>query len=113
EAFARFLRRSPDTATSDDIRRFQPAQLEHGAQPQHGAQPPKMNGPASALRFFFTITARPRRPRPSAGPHGLSCRRLRSWSPLGAAAPILALARPPPITILPWYVTGLGWAKTL
>jgi integrase/recombinase XerD len=31
-AFARFLGRSPDTATGDDIRRFQLAQVEHGAQ---------------------------------------------------------------------------------
>jgi hypothetical protein len=50
EAFASFLGRSPDTATGDDIRRFQFAQVEQGA------QPPKMNGQASALRFFFTIT---------------------------------------------------------
>ena len=50
EAFARFLGRSPDTATGNDIRRFQFAQVEQGA------QPPKMNGQASALRFFFTIT---------------------------------------------------------
>ena len=33
EAFARFLGRSPDTATGDDIRRFQLAQVEQGAQP--------------------------------------------------------------------------------
>jgi integrase len=50
ETFARFLGRSPDTATGDDIRRFQLAQVEGGA------QPPKMNTQASALRFFFTIT---------------------------------------------------------
>src|ERR1700756_5529377 len=50
ETFARFLGRSPDTATSDDIRRFQLAQVEEGA------QPPKMNAQASALRFFFTVT---------------------------------------------------------
>ncbi len=50
ETFARFLGRSPDTATRDDIRRFQLAQVEGGA------QPPKMNTQASALRFFFTIT---------------------------------------------------------
>src|ERR1700731_4231652 len=41
EAFARFLGRSPDSATGDDIRRFQLAQVEQGA------QPPKMNGQAS------------------------------------------------------------------
>src|SRR6201987_530463 len=50
ETFARFLGRSPDTARGDDIRRFQLAQVEQGA------QPPKMNTKASALRFFFTIT---------------------------------------------------------
>jgi len=50
ETFARFLGRSPDTASGDDIRRFQLAQVEQGA------QPPKMNTQASALRFFFTIT---------------------------------------------------------
>ena len=50
EAFANFLGRSPDTATGDDIRRFQFAQVEQGA------QPPKMNAQASALRFFFIVT---------------------------------------------------------
>src|ERR1700758_2649622 len=50
ETFARFLGRSPDTANGDDIRRFQLAQVEQGA------QPPKTNTQASALRFFFTIT---------------------------------------------------------
>ncbi len=50
ETFARFLGRSPDTASGDDIRRFQLAQVEQGA------QPPTMNTQASALRFFFTIT---------------------------------------------------------
>src|SRR5690349_2502957 len=50
ETFARFLGRSPDTASGDDIRRFQLAQVEQGA------QPPKMNAQASALRFFLAIT---------------------------------------------------------
>jgi site-specific recombinase XerD len=50
EALAKFLGRSPDTATGDDLRRFQAHQVDHGA------QPPKMNAQASALRFFFTIT---------------------------------------------------------
>src|ERR1700759_3710116 len=49
EVFARFLGRSPDSASGDDIRRFQLAQVEGGAQPS------KMNAQASALRFFFTI----------------------------------------------------------
>lgn len=50
ETFTRFLGRAPDTATGDDIRRFQSAQLVAGA------QPPKMNTQASALRFFLAIT---------------------------------------------------------
>src|SRR5262249_19462473 len=50
ESFARFLGRSPDAASGDDIRRFQLAQVEQGA------QPPKMNAQASALRFFLAIT---------------------------------------------------------
>src|SRR5271169_5085287 len=50
EIFAGFLGRSPGTASGDDIRRFQLAQVKQGA------QPPTMNTQASALRFFFTIT---------------------------------------------------------
>ncbi len=50
EALAVFLGRSPDTATGDDLRRFQLYQVEQGT------QPPKLNSQASALRFFFTIT---------------------------------------------------------
>ena len=50
EAFSKFLGRSPDTATGDDLRRFQFQQT------QDGAQPPKMNTQVSALRFFFGIT---------------------------------------------------------
>jgi site-specific recombinase XerD len=50
EALAIFLGRSPDTATGDDLRRFQLHQVEQGT------QPPKLNSQASALRFFFTIT---------------------------------------------------------
>src|SRR5262249_53050049 len=42
EAFASFLGRSPDPTTGDDIRRFQLAQVEQGA------QPPKMNAQASS-----------------------------------------------------------------
>lgn len=52
--FATFLGRPPDTATADDVRRFQVHQREHGA------QPPTLNSTVSALRFFFTVTlARP------------------------------------------------------
>jgi integrase/recombinase XerD len=47
---AAFLRRSPDTATGDDLRRFQIAQQEVGL----GV--PTMNAIVSALRFFFVQT---------------------------------------------------------
>lgn len=50
EELARFLGRSPDTITGDDLRRFQADQVAQGA------QPPKMNTQASALRFFLTVT---------------------------------------------------------
>lgn len=49
-SFAAFLGRSPDTATAEDVRRFQVHQHEAGA------QPPTINSSVSALRFFFTIT---------------------------------------------------------
>ena len=50
EAFTRFLGRSPDTATGEDLRRFQVDQLSQGS------RPPKMNTQVSALRFFFGKT---------------------------------------------------------
>ena len=49
-SFAAFLRRPPDTATPEDIRRFQVFQAESGV------QPPTINCLVSALRFFFTVT---------------------------------------------------------
>jgi site-specific recombinase XerD len=48
--FAAFIGRSPDTATAEDLRRFQPHQT------RSGMQPPSINGAVSALRFFFTVT---------------------------------------------------------
>jgi integrase/recombinase XerD len=48
--FATFLRRSPDTATVDDVRRFQIEQRDAGV------PAPTMNSIVSALRFFFTHT---------------------------------------------------------
>jgi integrase/recombinase XerD len=48
--FATFLGRSPDTATADDVRRFQIEQREAGV------PTPTMNSIVSALRFFFTHT---------------------------------------------------------
>ncbi len=50
EALAAFIDRSPDTATAEDLRRFQLHQTEAGV----GA--PTVNSAVSALRFFFTTT---------------------------------------------------------
>ena len=50
ETFTRFLGRSPDTATGEDLRRFQVHEM------QAGSRPPKMNTQVSALRFFFGKT---------------------------------------------------------
>ena len=49
-AFAAFIGRSPDTATAEDLRRFQ----HHQA--QTGVRPPSINSAVAALRFFFTVT---------------------------------------------------------
>jgi integrase/recombinase XerD len=49
-SFAAFIGRSPDTATEEDVRRFQLHQW------QSGMQPPSMNTAVSALRFLFTVT---------------------------------------------------------
>ena len=51
ETLAKFLGRSPDTATAEDLRRYQVHQTETDV------GPPSINSAASALRFFFTITA--------------------------------------------------------
>jgi integrase/recombinase XerD len=48
--FATFLGRAPDTATAEDVRRFQVHQRESGV------QAPTINCSVSALRFFFTMT---------------------------------------------------------
>jgi len=48
--FATFLGRPPDTATAEDLRRFQVEQREAGV------SVPTMNSVVSALRFFFTHT---------------------------------------------------------
>ena len=48
--FATFLGRSPDTATAEEVRRFQVDQLDQGV------SVPTMNAIVSALRFFFTQT---------------------------------------------------------
>src|SRR6202047_1872972 len=48
--FTAFLSRPPDTATAEDLRRFQLHQT------RTGVHPPRINGSVSALRFFFTVT---------------------------------------------------------
>ena len=48
--FAAFLRRSPDTATAEDVRRFRVHQAESGL------QAPTINSSVSALRFLFAVT---------------------------------------------------------
>jgi integrase/recombinase XerD len=48
--FAAFLGRSPDTATPEDIRRFQLDQHENGVGPA------SINSAVSALRFLFLVT---------------------------------------------------------
>jgi len=50
EAFAKFLGCSPDTATAEDLRRYQVHQTETGV------QPPTMNSSTVALRFLLTVT---------------------------------------------------------
>src|SRR5579863_8691475 len=50
ENFAKFLGRSPDTATGEDLRRYQVHQTATGL------QPPSVNSSAVALRFLFTVT---------------------------------------------------------
>src|ERR1700741_658657 len=50
KTFTSFLSRSPDTATAEDLRRFQLHQI------RTGVHPPSINGSVSALRFFFTVT---------------------------------------------------------
>src|SRR5260370_8266856 len=52
-AFAAFIGRSPDTATAEDLRRFQLHQR------QAGMQPPSINSAVAALPFFFTLPLAP------------------------------------------------------
>ena len=51
KTFTAFLGRSPETATPEDLRRFQLHQT------QTGVRPPTINGAVVALRFFFTVTS--------------------------------------------------------
>jgi integrase/recombinase XerD len=58
-SFAAFLGRPPDTATSEDLRRFQLHQHKRAVGPA------TINGAVSALRFLFTVTLK--RPEMSLG----------------------------------------------
>ena len=49
-SLAKFIGRSPDTATPEDLRQFQVQQAQAGT----GA--PTVNGSVSAIRFFFKVT---------------------------------------------------------
>ena len=57
--FTAFVGRSPDTATAEDLRRFQLHQT------RTGVRAPSINGSVAALRFFFTVTL----DRPEMGRH--------------------------------------------
>ncbi|REG48811.1 site-specific recombinase XerD [Paraburkholderia sp. BL6669N2] len=48
--FARFLERSPDTATVEDLRNYQLYLVDHGTSPV------SLNAAISALKFFFDVT---------------------------------------------------------
>ena len=50
KSFTAFLGRSPDTATPEDLRRYQLHLTGTGV------RPPTINGTVTALRFFFTVT---------------------------------------------------------
>jgi integrase/recombinase XerD len=50
KTFTAFLGRSPDTATPEDLRRYQLHLTGTGM------RPPTINGTVTALRFFFTVT---------------------------------------------------------
>jgi integrase/recombinase XerD len=48
--FARYLKRSPDTATAEDLRNFQLYLVDHGASPI------TLNATITGLKFFFDVT---------------------------------------------------------
>ena len=102
--FATFLRRSPDTATADDVRRFQIEQRDAGV------PTPTMNSIVSALRFFFTHTIdRPdlarkviRVAHPRNLPVVLSGTRLHDCSTRPPASSIRQLSRSPMALACAW-----------
>jgi Phage integrase, N-terminal SAM-like domain len=105
-SFATFLRRPPDTATPEDIRRFQVHQVESGVQPQ------SINCSVSALRFFFTVTLdRPDLARQFRQHARAPRRALRGYIRRSART---GLRTKPPVgsSRHPWFViTAAAWAK--
>ena len=53
--FAAFLGRSPDTATVEDLRRYQLHLVDHGTSPV------SLNAAITGLKFFFDVTLAQRR----------------------------------------------------
>ena len=51
QRFAAYLGRSPDTATVEDLRRYQLHLVDHGTSPV------SLNAAITGLKFFFAITA--------------------------------------------------------
>jgi len=98
-AFAAFIGRSPDTATAEDLRRFQ----HHQA--QTGVRPPSINSAVAALRFFFHRDARP------AGPCATAHHRARTAPAAGRAEGLRRrdafAAHLVPLKRKKWFV----WAK--
>jgi site-specific recombinase XerD len=85
--FATFLGRPPDTATAEDLRRFQVEQRDAGV------PPPTMNSIVAALRFFFTHTLDPARSCPQAVPREPSAQAAGGAEP-GRGAPPAGTPRP-------------------
>ena len=69
--FTRFLRRSPDTATVEDLRRYQLYLVDHGTSAV------SLNHAITGLKFFFTVTLD--RPELMSGATGRS--RILDWYP--------------------------------
>ena len=90
--FAAFLGRSPDTATKEDLRRFQ----LHMAKQQMSAG--SINAAIAALRFFFTVTLeRPDLVLPSADREQAAPSAGQMLEPGGGGASLLEAARRPEV----------------
>ena len=79
KTFTAFLGRSPDTATPEDLRRFQLHQT------QTGVRPPTINNSVAALRFFFTVTVGRAELRARAAQNTGGVERRRDCAPAGGS----------------------------